>query len=225
MSATSPQQSIFTAELVAVLTRRGHTVDGLRRVPFSFGTRTVDRLEESQRSLTHLPGLSHGDLMTIVLLLRLSEEERLRLYAALIALGAQRLLLDYISPQRAWEIACEVRDAALVWLRTHGSEDDLLRRRSQRGITASESLETSDGALLLQAALEAYDEGVRAQALGMFLGETSDGRHSLERAVFYLERAEGLLQRLPSTGHANGESDYWLGEVRRVLDEVRAEMQ
>ena len=69
-----------------------------------------------------LPALSHGERMSYVLLLRLAKKERLRLYAALVALGAQRLLLEYLPAQRVWEISKEVRAAALIWLSQHQSK-------------------------------------------------------------------------------------------------------
>src|SRR5258706_276132 len=81
--------SIFAHELAAVLGRHDCTIESLRRAPFTFDKEKVARLDGSQRGVAQLPALSHGELMSIVLLLKLSEEERLRLYAALIALGAQ----------------------------------------------------------------------------------------------------------------------------------------
>lgn len=227
MSSIPVQRSIFATELAAILASHGYTVEGLRRAPFTFDKQKVERLEASQRSLMYLPALSHGELMSIVLLLKLHEDERLRLYAALIALGTQRLLLDYLPPQRAWEIACEVRDAALTWLRDHGTDDDLLRRRSLReinGMDINANLHATSDDMLLTEAMTSYDEGIAAAALGLFMGETAMGRHHLERAAFLLERTKTLLQNLSPNASTSDVGTYWARETLKALAEVRAEL-
>jgi hypothetical protein len=224
MADVPVERSIFAAELAAILAVHGHTVDGLRRAPFTFDKQKVERLEASQHTLAVLPALSHGELMSIVLLLKLRHEERLRLYAAPIALGTQRLLKDYLSPQRAWEIACEVRDAALAWLRDHGSDDDLLRRRSLRGLRGDDASRATGDDLLFAEALAIYDEGVTQAALGIFLGETAAGQAYLEQAIFLLERAQTLLQRLSPQRAENEDVSHWIDIVETALIESRAEL-
>lgn len=223
----SYRRSIFADELAAVLQRHGHTIESLRRTPFTFDKEKVARLDGSQRGVAQLPALSHGELMSIVLLLKLSEEERLRLYAALIALGAQRLLLDYLSEQRAWEIACEVRDAALAWLKEHHSDDDLLRRRWLRSGDRGERTETEEerATSALAQALDAYDEGVAAAALGMLTPENAWGREHLGRAMGHLERAETLLAEADASLVSDEDRQYWMQEVDRLLQSVREEVR
>src|SRR5713101_5223241 len=101
----SPIRSIFAHELEQVLQKYRCTIDDLRRKPFSLDAKKIDALQASLQQINRMPALNQGELMTIVLMLKLSEQERLQLYAAFIALGVQRLLLDYLSPQRTWEIA------------------------------------------------------------------------------------------------------------------------
>ncbi len=220
------RRSIFAHELAAVLAAHGYTIEGLRRAPFTFDKEKVARLQSSQRTIGQLPALSHHELMSIVLLLKLSEEERLRLYAALIALGAQRLLLDYLSGQRAWEIACEVRDAALAWLREHKSNDDLMRRRWTRGPVGTEDNVRQTGAAgILAQALDIYDEGTATAALGMLAPEGAWGRAQLARALVLLERAKAILVEA-DMAEANGENgQYWSQEIDQALQRVREELR
>jgi hypothetical protein len=224
----SYRRSIFAFELAAVLALHNCTIESLRRAPFTFDKDKVARLDGSQRGVAQLPALSHHELMSIVLLLKLREDERLRLYAALIALGAQRLLLDYLPDQRAWEIACEVRDAALVWLRDHGSDDDLLRRRGLRDASERERPAGDEAAVAnaLAQALDVYDEGIAAAALGMLEPESAWGRERLERAASLLERAEMLLALIDGAADDDDEQrQYWAREVPRALQSVRDELR
>ncbi len=122
----------------------------------------VDRLDQSLHTIAQLPALNHGEIMTIVLQLKLSRDERLAIYAALSARGTQRLRLEYLSDARAYEIAGEVRDAALIWMRDHGDDaDDALARRirSLRGVVdeGEEPVPIPGDEWRFAEALDAYD--------------------------------------------------------------------
>ncbi len=218
----SPDQSIFAATLVDILSRNGrsYTLDDLRRKPFSLDAKKVDRLIASNVSSATLPALAHGDLMTIVLMLKLGSDERRLLYGALIALGAQRLLLDYGLPtQRAWEIAVEVRDATTAWLAQHGGADDLLRRSLQ-----GQTTETGDEALFA-AALAAYDRGVAQQALAFESDAQTDNRIYLEQALVYLRHADAQLQAMSPASQKSEGWLAWHAEIATLIEEIQQELE
>jgi hypothetical protein len=169
-----------------------------------------------------LPALQEYELTQVVTELKLTDEERLGLYAALIALGAQRLLLDYLPPHRAWEIACEVRDAAFTWLREHRSGDDLFPRRRTLRTAPAASGEAGDNTLFVEA-LDAYDEGTQLSALGLFHGD-SGGRQMLERARLCLERATTLLHLMPDSQRGTEDWQYWAEQVEQARDLVSQEL-
>jgi hypothetical protein len=216
----TPSANIFAAELEAVLRAHGTTIAALVRQPFSLDRRKVERLDASLNDVSQLPALNHGELMTIVLMLKPTEEERLRLFAALIALGTQRLLLDYLTEQRAWEIAGEVRDAAVQMLRDHRDGDDLFPRRRtlRRGVPEPERVEGE--ATLFNEAIDAYDEGIALAALSIDRGGMA-GEHLAQRAVLALERAEALMRLLPPQFQHNEDWQFWYGEIAKELAEAR----
>ncbi|HKD76984.1 MAG TPA: hypothetical protein VKB76_15870 [Ktedonobacterales bacterium] len=218
----SHNQSIFAATLVDILSRNGrsYSLDDLRRKPFSLDAKKIDRLIASNVSTTTLPALAHGDLMTIVLMLKLGSDERRLLYGALIALGAQRMLLDYGLPShRAWEIAVEVRDTTTAWLEQHGGADDLLRRSSQ-----GQTTEAGDEPLLA-AALEAYDRGVAQQALAFQVDAQADNHVYLEQALVYLRHADVQLQAMsPASQNTEGWRS-WHADIATLIEEIRQELE
>lgn len=218
----TPSANIFAAELEAVLQAHGTSISALVRQPYQLDRRKVERLDASLRDVSQLPALNHGELMTLVLMLKPTEEERLRLFAALIALGTQRLLLDYLSPQRAWEIACEVRDAAVGMLRQHHDGDELFpRRRTLRGVP--QPGRTEGEATLFNEALDAYDEGVACTALAIDRGGVA-GAHLAQKAVLALERAEALMRLLPDHIRQDDDWQFWYGEIIKELAVARDEL-
>ncbi len=190
-------------------------------------SKKITRLERSLFPTTEgpdeLPALNHGELMTIVLVLKLNEDECLHIYAALIALGTQRLLLDYLIPQRAWEIAVEVRDAALVWLRTHSSDADIFPRRRSKKMPFFQGSDEELKDELIAEALDAYDEGASLSALGQFRGD-SGRRNLLKQAELCLEHAEMLLLLVPESSREINDWQYWVDQVVNELISVREEL-
>ncbi len=87
--------SIFAYELSRIIAP--HQLVELSRTPVSLESKKVQVLVESLKSVKRLPGLNQGEITTIVLKLNLDDDQRLQIYAALIALGVQRLLLEYLS--------------------------------------------------------------------------------------------------------------------------------
>jgi hypothetical protein len=220
MSDTHP--NIFAHELATILQHHHHLLMDLAKSPFSLERRKVSRLEKSFYSTEdgpeELPALNQIELMTITMMLKLNDDERFRLYAALIALGSQRMLLQYLSPQRAWEIACEVRNAAYEWLKDHRNDSDLFpRRRTVQGNSA-----TGQHGIFADI-LDAYDEGVALSALGLF--DSVKGKGLLRQALVCLERADYLLDLLPDSIQSGEDWHYWHQQVQAELATVRGELE
>lgn len=218
---SAPSANIFAAELEAVLRAHGTTIAALVRQPFSLERRKVERLDASLNDVSQLPALNHGELMTIVLMVKPTEEERLRLFAALIALGTQRMMLEYLSEQRAWDIACEMRDAAVLALRDQRDGNELFpRRRTLRG-AVPEPGRTEGEATLFAEAIDAYDEGIALAALSIDRGGLA-GEHLTQRAVLALERAEALMRLLfPALAADDADWHFWYGEIVKELADAR----
>ena len=217
-------RSIFAYELEAILKRRQKSLLDMTRVPLTFERKKVESLVESLKNVKRLPALNYGEIMSIVIELRLGKEERLRLRAALIALGVQRLLLDYLSPERVWQVAEEVRDAAYQWLLTvDGTKDDPFRRLRDRFIPA-ELLQGTEQVLdPLTDALEAYDEGMAFSTLGHLQGGIQ-GQSLFEQARAYLTQAQKSLDLHPPSIQKTEEWAYWSEEVKKELASVEDEL-
>src|SRR2546430_12344661 len=92
-------RSIFAVELNQILQEHRVDMAALRRVPLMLDSKTVERLITSLTNLKPLTGLNREDIITVVKELHLSQDDYLRIYAALVALGVQRLMLDYLPPE------------------------------------------------------------------------------------------------------------------------------
>jgi hypothetical protein len=209
--------SIFAVELETVLRAHGSAIENLTRHPFTLDRRKVDRLQQSLHDVSQLPALNHGELMTIVLMLKLTETEQRGIFAALVALGVQRMMLDYLSPGRAYAVAQEVRDAVMVRKQGDDAGSGFFRRRSmQRRVEDW----TQGEQTLFDEAWNAYDEGIAFAALGIDQGG-SMGQSAFARAVLALERAEALMRLLPDSVKGDDDWQYWYAEITRELAEAR----
>src|SRR5437868_4536653 len=88
-------------------------------------------------------------------------------------LGVQRLLLEYLSLERAWLVAEEVRESALQWLRRQRGNDPF--RRIIQGLGVAQEAVPAESVDPLEMALDAYDEGTRLSTLGKISAGGSDG--------------------------------------------------
>lgn len=218
----APTASIFAVELDAVLRAHGKSIDDLARQPFSLERRKVERLTASLRDVSQLPALNHGELMSVVLLLKLSEAEQFGLFAALVGLGAQRLMLEYLPPARAYAIAQEVRDAAAR--RPAADETGFFRRRTLRDAARQVQDWEAGEQTLFDEAWNAYDEGIALTAIGSDRGGPY-GVACFARAVLALERAEALMRLLPESVWDDDDWSYWHAEIERELAEARAALE
>jgi hypothetical protein len=211
-------RSIFAVTLQELLQPFGYTIHSLRGKPFSLPGPKMDRLEASLTSLA-FTGLNQIELSTITTFLKTTREQRMLLYAALIAMGSQRQLIDSFLPSdRAWAIALEVRAATHQWLMQHPSEDDLMRRQRLRrmGVGATVT-STAPGGIVLAEALDSFDEGVALHTLGLELDDAT----RLEAALLCYERALRLLATLAPSVQAGDDYQFWHGEILAQRDDVR----
>lgn len=222
----SPQKysrSIFAYELENIVAQHQWHIHEFGKTPLAFERRKVASLAESLYSVKRLPALSHEEIMSVVFGLKLTKEERTRIYASLIALGVQRLMLTYLTDgrdskredvteqdcERAWKIAEEVRDFALDWLEQRREDgDDIFRGTA--GIDRQ-----------LAPVLDAYDEGVALASLGQMKDGGGEGREFLEQAREQFARALKTLEQLSPRMQTTEDWAYWHGEVRKALTSVQ----
>lgn len=216
-------RSIFAYELESIVAQHQWHIRDFGKIPLAFEHRKVESLVESLYSVKRLPALSHVEIMSVVYGLKLSKEERTRIYASLIALGVQRLMLSYLTDglnsrreevteqdcERAWKIAEEVRDFALDWLeqRREGGDDVF---RGTVGVDQQ-----------LAPALDAYDEGVALASFGQMKDGGGEGREFLEQAQVHLVRALKTLEQLSPRLQTTEDWVYWHREVRKALTSVQ----
>lgn len=215
--------SIFASELENIVARHKLHLSDFSKSPLVFDHHKVESLVISLSSVERLPALSHEEIMSVVFGLKLTKEERTRIYASLIALGVQRLMLTYLTDgrsskrrevteedcERAWNIAEQVRDLALAWLEKRRDEGDELFRGSV------------DTARQLALALDAYDEGIALASLGQMQDGGGEGREFLEQAQAQLAHALKILEQLSPRLHTTEDWVYWHREVRKALTGVQ----
>ncbi|HLJ34512.1 MAG TPA: hypothetical protein VKU38_12705 [Ktedonobacteraceae bacterium] len=224
---TTPQKkysrSIFAYELENIAAQHQWHIRDFGKTPLAFEHRKVESLAESLYSVKRLPALSHGEIMSVVYGLKLTKEERTRIYASLIALGVQRLMLSYLTDglnskredvteqdcERAWKIAEEVRDFALDWLDQRREDGDDVFRGTV-GVDRQ-----------LAPALDAYDEGVALASFGQMKDGGGEGREFLEQAQVQLARALKTLEQLSPRLQTTEDWVYWHREVRKALASVQ----
>lgn len=215
-------KSIFAYELENIVGKHNWHLRDFGKSPLAFERRKVASLVESLHSVERLPALSHEEIMSIVFGLKLTKEERTRIYASLIALGVQRLMLSYLTDglgskrkevtendcERAWKIAEEVRDFALDWLKQRRENDDVFRG-------------SVDGTRQFAPVLDAYDEGIALASLGQMQDGGGEGRAFLEQAQVQLTRALKTLEQLSPSLRTTEDWAYWQQEVRKALASVQ----
>lgn len=216
-------QSIFARELENIAEKHSWHLKDFGKSPLAFERRKVESLVESLHSVDRLPALSHEEIMSVVYGLRLTKEERIRIYASLIALGVQRLMLTYLTDgraskreelteedcERAWKIAEEVREVAIGWVKQRREEGDDLFRGNV------------GAARQLAPALDAYDEGIVLSSLGQMRDSGGEGREFLEQAQVQFARALKALEQLSPSLRTTEDWVYWQQEVRKALAAVQ----
>lgn len=236
------ERSIFAVELDSILHKRQLDLTALSRKPIVFSQKTVQRLVESLTHQKPLPALNQVEIMALVRHLNLTQEEYLRIYAALLALGVQRLMLDYLPPERAWQIADEVRRATLDAEKQNPllSTDFITRRlgtlspasQTAKGIMSDADVlnqpgDDAQGQSIesdpLEETLAHYDEGVRLFALGSQIS-VEDAQLIYSQAQVQLKRASRLLERLPLSIRESEDWQYWHGEMQKQLEALEEEL-
>ncbi len=217
-------KSIFAAELARLLENRGRALGDLARTPINLDRKKVVALEASLHDLRRLPALNHAEIMSVVFLLKLSPEEQLAIYAALIALGVQRLILTYLSPERTYQIADEIRQAAFSWLkRQHELGKNPFRRIPPGGETTQEMI--GEGEEQFLAALASFDEGTALAALGQASIDGESEVTLLQQAQLCYEQALARLGQMPKHVQATEEWRYWDEKAQESLRSTQEELE
>lgn len=232
------RQSIFAYELENIVARHDLHLSQFGKKPLAFEPRKVKELAESLHTVERLPGLNHGEIMSLVYGLRLSPEERRHIYASLIALGVQRLMLSYLTDsfsgrvrevtegdcERAWKIAEEVREIALIWLeKRQKGGDEIFRGISGSVAVPAIASDGSNSVVIPQmtAALRAYDEGVTLAAIGQMEEGGSESQVFLAQAQAQLSLALKTLEQHSPSLRATEEWSYWYLEVKKALTSLQ----
>ena len=197
---TSPQYwNIFAFELKNIL----HNYDmELGHLDYKVGIHRekVRRLKQSLTTPPSLPVLSLEDTQMIIDVLELSQEETLRLRAALLATSIQRMLCDRI-PQEAARLAAEQMLPTIL--------NALIENTNKHGLGnvrtgEIDPLEDSDIDLVFESILGAIDYGI--EALQLSRGVTShtervrrayQAKSSFETAIVELGYASRHVKQLP----------------------------
>lgn len=234
-------RSIFAYELERIVEPHKCHLEDFARSPLAFDKPKVEALLSSLNSVERLPALNHEEIMSVVYALRLNPQERNRIYAALIAVGVQRFMLQFLTDglgvkryqvteqdcERAYSIAEEVRNTALIWVEQRRKQgDDLFRGKGTMPPmppmpfmpTVKANSATSRQ---FTAALSAYDEAVALASLGQMNDDGGAGQEFIEQAHGLLQRALNMLEQLPLTGQAAEDWAYWHSEVRKSLSTVQ----
>ena len=231
-------RSIFAYELERIVEPHKYHLEDFARSPLAFDKQKVEALLSSLKSVERLPALNHEEIMSVVYALRLNPQERNRIYAALIAVGVQRFMLQFLTDglgvkrdqvseqdcERAYSIAEEVRNTALIWVEQRRNQgDDLFRGKGAMPTMPSMTTGKPNPATSRQftAALSAYDEAVALASLGQMSDDGGAGQEFIEQAQALLQRALNMLEQLPPAGRAVEDWAYWHSEIRKSLAAIQ----
>ena len=215
------ERSIFAVELERVLQKHQLALDtfALTRKPLAFDRKTAQRLVESLHHVTPLAALNQVEMITLVQELKITRDEFVGIYAAMLALGVQRIMLTYLPTDRAWEIADETRQAILQSNKIKILSREYLERRVLPShMTPLVTLPSLD------AALEHYDEGTRLHTLGSLM-DADEGQILLVQAQAHLQRSVQMLEMLPQETQKSEDWQYWHELVQHQLDEIADELE
>lgn len=110
----SVQWNIFARELADVLQIHGLRIGHLNDRGIVFYPEKVRRLQQSLKAPAHFPVLNPEELERLNTIVDLSDEERSRLRAALIATAVERTLMDRLDPTTALMAANDVFEICLA---------------------------------------------------------------------------------------------------------------
>lgn len=110
----SIQWNIFARELEGVLKTRKLGLGHLDDRAVVLHPEKVRRLQQSLKTPSHFPVLNPSELDRLNAIMALSDDERSRLRAALIATAAERALMDRLEPQTALMASNDVFEICLA---------------------------------------------------------------------------------------------------------------
>jgi hypothetical protein len=140
----SVQWNIFARELADVLQVHGLRLGHLDDRAVVLHPEKVRRLQQSLRTPTHFPVLNPDELDRLSAIVDLSDEERSRLRAALIATAVERTLMDRLDPPTALLAANDVFEICLAAMREQPSR--ILVTAVKNGLEVAELDEANDEA-------------------------------------------------------------------------------
>lgn len=223
--------SILAYEVRSILKEQGYEIYDLSKKPFGLAYKRVNQFVASLSSLDHVHALTEPEICSITGPLKNERKARHRIYAALLALGVQKQMKNYLAEytdgmserdcERAWSVADEVRKAALAWIQRRLDAGDGRWRGSSNDSSDPAQESTIDA--LLDAQNE-YEEGVLLASLGLEGLDPTNGQISFEYARCHLLHAQSLLDALPPSVRATAEWQELAQQVQEQLNVVEDEL-
>jgi hypothetical protein len=217
----SKRWNIFARELEDILSAHdlhlGHLDDraGIHR-------EKVRRLQQSLLAPKSFPVLNPVELELLVETFDLSEEERVRLRAALLATAIERMLMDRIDQDNALlaseQIQTILRDTLLVQFEQESGIGSI------RG-EDSDSIEDTEGDITWKRAWKEYDEGNMALQLGYGMNSYSESVRCMRDAQGHFTEASTELDSLDDDWQSSQSWKVWRNEIDTGLALTRERLE
>jgi hypothetical protein len=208
--------NIFARELQDIMWRRNQELSIIdNRTPIH--PEKIRRLQKSLKSPKRFPLLNPDDLDILIKAFTLTEDEVIRLRAAILATSVEATLMGRIPPQDALQAAERVFEITVRSLRTNDRDFNAVRHYGE----LPSPQETSDEALIdLEPALAAIDWAT----LSMHLATLT---HGYAQRLAYLQQARAAFNyALQDMDALNDVATLmnWREEAKRGLDAVTVEL-
>jgi hypothetical protein len=221
-------RSIFTHVLVTLIGQKTNSNDeiaclnklyALRRKDLEGGAPsqdlvasiTIKRLIQSLHSAQYRRTLNREQMRAIVEHFHLASDERILLYASLIAMLPQsQLVLFEVPVEEAWKVVSLIGDRAIEWLQ----RDDSFMRQAEDNLEG-----TADDILVaaLTPALDAYDEGIELAFGARYLPDYAGRSNWYQLALFHFAHATELLDGLSDSVKQSAEWRQWRMMVQQEI--------
>lgn len=206
--------NLFARELEKVLAAHGQSLNQLEP-QLGISEEKARRLQQSLFTPKSLPVLSPDELESLEQELFLSNEEWTRLRAALLATSIERLLMERIGEDKAWQVA----DLTLL-LVDEALQEQLQQNRASgtKRILDGEALEDTEMDLAWEGVWNALDSATLALQLSYYVSSYRERVKKLKEAQADFQEALDELNRLDKSTKALPLWHAYVAEVRRGLD-------
>lgn len=228
MAPQNKRWNLFARELEDILTAHGLRLGQLDDRPdLSIHREKIRRLQQSLLMPKSFPVLNPQEIDLLVETFELSQEEHVRLRAALLATAIERMLMGRIDLDNALLASEQIQMILYRTLLTHAEQESGVG--SVRG-GDSDSIEDTEGDIAWRRALDEYDYGNMAYQLGYEANSYSERlKYMREADTHYTESSTELngldedWQSLPSWQPWRDEIDAGIALTKQQLKDLGAE--